>query len=284
LLLQLPPFVVRLQSDAAIVARDLPAMYGGFRVLPLDSFADFHIQVLRERGLRRWLLPQARFQFDGNPAFAPLPVQQAFAMVEWGLNWCVAAHSHQFLIIHAAVVEKGGRALLLPAPPGSGKSTLCAGLVHRGWRLLSDELALVDMDSGLVRGMARPVNLKNQSINVIRRFAPQAVMTPPVADTQKGTVALMQPPGESVRRVHEPAKPTWIVLPKYAADHAGLLQGHSKARTFLLMAEQSFNYDVHGLRGFEAMSALLDRCDCMQFTYGQLEDAVRTFDELAAAA
>ena len=63
--------------------------------------------------------------------------------------------------------------MLLPAPPGAGKSTLCAGLVHRGWRLLSDELALVDMETGLVRGMARPVNLKNKSIEVIRDFAPE---------------------------------------------------------------------------------------------------------------
>jgi predicted ATPase len=30
--------------------------------------------------------------------------------------------------------------VILPAPPGSGKSTLCAALVTRGWRLLSDEL------------------------------------------------------------------------------------------------------------------------------------------------
>jgi hypothetical protein len=42
------------------------------------------------------------------------------------------------------VLERGGRALLLPAPSGSGKSTLCAGLAFNGWRLLSDELALLD--------------------------------------------------------------------------------------------------------------------------------------------
>ena len=46
---------------------------------------------------------------------------------------------------------------------------------------------------GLVRGMARPINLKNKSIDVIRAFAPGVVMTAPVPDTTKGTVALMQP-------------------------------------------------------------------------------------------
>ena len=40
--------------------------------------------------------------------FAPLPLDQAFPMLEWGLNWCVSAHCHQYLIFHAAVVEKSG--------------------------------------------------------------------------------------------------------------------------------------------------------------------------------
>ena len=282
MLLAIPPFVARIESDVARATSDIAAMYGEFQVLPADTFADFHIQVLREPGLRRWFRPQARFHFDGQPAFAPLPANHAFTMIEWGLNWCVAAHAHQFLIIHAAVIEKGGRAALLPAPPGSGKSTLCAGLVQSGWRLLSDELALVDMDSGLVRGMARPVNLKNASIEVVHAFAPQATMTPPVPDTLKGTVALMQPPAASVQRVHEPARPAWVVLPRYAAGSAARLEPHSRARSFLLMAEQSFNYDIHGLQGFEAVGSLLDRCQSLQFTYSRLEDAVRVFDELEA--
>ena len=159
----------------------------------------------------------------------------------------------------------------LAVPPDGGPRTR-----------LSDELALVDMDSGLVRGMARPVNLKNASIEVVHAFAPQATMTPPVPDTLKGTVALMRPPAASVQRVHEPARPAWVVLPRYAAGSAARLEPHSRARSFLLMAEQSFNYDVHGLRGFEAVGSLLDRCQSLQFTYSRLEDAVRVFDELAA--
>ena len=282
LLLQLPPFIVRLRSDVACAVRDIASMYGEFDIASPDVFADFHIEVTREPGLRGWFRPQARFHFDGQPAFAPLPANQAFPMIEWGLNWCVAAHAHQFLTIHAAVIEKDGRAAVLPAPPGSGKSTLCAGLVQHGWRLLSDELALLDMQSGLVRGMARPVNLKNASIDILHRFAPEAVMTPPVPDTLKGTVSLMRPPSESVRRVREPALPAWVVLPKYVSGTASILEPESRARTFLLLAEQSFNYDVHGLRGFEAVSELMDRCKCLRFTYSDLGDAARVFDALAA--
>ena len=282
LLLDVAPFVARVRSDVDSAARDVMAMYHDFDVLPPDTFADFHIEVARETGLRRWYRPQARFYFDGQPAFAPLPSGHAFTMIEWGLNWCVAAHAHQNLIIHAAAIERGGRAVLLPAPPGSGKSTLCAGLVQRGWRLLSDELALLDMTTGVVRGMARPVNLKNASIGVVQAFAPHAVMTPPVPDTLKGTVALLRPPPDSVRRAREPALPAWVVLPRYCAGSRPELVPHNRARTFLLLAEQSFNYDIQGVRGFEALSALIDRCACLQFTYSDLDDAARVFDALPA--
>jgi HprK-related kinase A len=281
-LLDLPPFIASIRSDLAGVVRDVATMYGAFDTAPPATFVDFHIEVLRERGPRGWLRPQARFFFDGQPAFAPLPEAQGYSMVEWGLNWCVAAHAHEYLIIHAAVIEKAGRAVLLPARPGAGKSTLCAALVQSGWRLLSDELALVDIETGLVRGMARPVNLKNASIAAIRSFAPAAVLTSPVPDTLKGTVALMQPPDASVLRVREPAEPTWIVLPRYVANAPAEVVAHNRAQTLLLMADQSFNYDVHGANGFAAMSRLVGRCSCHRFTYGKMHEAVAVFDELAS--
>lgn len=280
LFLALTPYVVKIRSDIPLIARDIAAMYADFDVLPNDVFADFHVEVLREGGPRFWVRPQARFFFDGRPSFIPLPLHQAFAMLEWGLNWCVAAHSHQFLIVHAAVIEKNGFAALLPAPPGSGKSTLCAGLISRGWRLLSDELGLYDMESGLIHGMSRPVNLKNVSIEVIQRFAPESIFTPPVDDTTKGRVALMRPPKESVMRVAEPAQPRWIVLPNYVPKASPSMEPYSRAHTFMLLAQQSFNYELHGLKGFEAIGQLIDRCNCLQFTYSDLADAEPAFDTL----
>ncbi|MFT3959984.1 HprK-related kinase A [Propionivibrio sp.] len=282
LLLDLKPFVVRVRSDIESVARDIGLMYAQFDIRAVDSFADFHVAVLYDSGVFGRIRARARFFFDGRPSFIPLPANQAFAMLEWGLNWCVAAHSHQYLIIHAAVVERGGRAAVLPGPPGAGKSTLCAALVTRGWRLLSDELALLDMDTNLLYGMCRPVNLKNASIGIIQRFAPEVVMTRPVSDTSKGTIALMRPPAGSVGMVERPARPAWVVVPRYSAESSPLLEAHRKAETFMLLAQQSFNYDIHGTHGFSAVGRLIDACRCLRFTYSDLDDAVRAFDALQA--
>ena len=109
-------------------------------------------------------------------------------------------------------------------------------------------------------------------------------MTPAVPDTVKGTVALLQPPAESVRRVREPARAAWIVLPSHEPGAPPAFTPHGKERAFMTLAEQSFNYDMHGARGFEAMARLVDQCDCLRFNYGELEDAAAAFERLAAAS
>lgn len=282
MLLDLHPFKVRIKSDIPALARDIGLMYADFEAMAADNFADFHVEVAFEPGLRRWVKPMARFYFDGTPSFVPLPATQAFAMLEWGINWCIAAHSHHFLVIHAAVVEKNGKAAVLPAPPGSGKSTLCAALVLRGWRLLSDELGLYDTTTGKIYGMSRPVNLKNNSIAVIQSFEPDVVMTAAVPNTTKGTIALMRPPTGSVVLAKEPIRADWIILPKYLQGSAPELTPYGRAQTFMLLAEQSFNYDIHGKSGFDAFVRLVDGADCHCLTYSKLDDAIQIFDRLLA--
>jgi HprK-related kinase A len=205
-------------------------------------------------------------------------------MLEWGLNWCVSSHCHQYLIVHAASVEKYGAALVLPGPPGSGKSTLCAALVSRGWRLLSDELTLLELPAGNVVPLPRPVSLKNASIDAIRKFSPDATLGPSVHDTVKGSVAHMTLPTESVRRATETARPRWIALPGYEHGAAPRLAALSKARAFMHLADNAFNYDVHGRRGFELLAQVVAGCDCFEFRYGSLEAAVAVFDDAARRA
>ncbi|MEP7183354.1 MAG: HprK-related kinase A [Betaproteobacteria bacterium] len=275
------PVVTRIQSSLPTVARGIALHYAEHPTVDEDVFADFHVRVGTPRNVRRWLRPQAHFFFDGWSPFTPLPLAQGFPMLEWGLNWCVSAHCHQYLIIHAAVVERNGRALVLPAPPGSGKSTLCAGLVSRGWRLLSDELTLIDFEFGNVVPLPRPVSLKNASIDAICGFAPDAIVGPPVHDTVKGSVAHMKPPATSVRRASEPASPRWIVLPRFEKGVADRLAPLSKARAFMQLADHAFNYSMHGSRGFELLAQLVEACGCFELAYGDLDASVRLLNGLA---
>ena len=274
------PFRFRVQSRQESVRRGLAALYTGFPIEPDAGLRDFHVSVDGVRGLRRWFKPQVNFHFDGNMPFKPLAANQGFALLEWGMNWCIAGQAHHYLLLHAAVLERNGRAVILPGDPGAGKSTLTAALMLSGWRLLSDEMTMIDRDDGLVVPLARPVSLKNQSIEVIRGFDSRAVFGDTAHDTHKGTVSHLRASDESVARMAEKARPAHIVFPRWADGAAAELRARPKADAFMHAASHAFNYSLLGRLGFDLNAALIGACDCWDFKYSRLDDALRVFEDL----
>jgi HprK-related kinase A len=205
----------------------------------------------------------------------------AVPMLEWSINWCAATRANQYVMIHAAVLERDGGALILPGVTGAGKSTLCAGLAHRGWRLLSDEFALIRPGDGGLDPWPRPISLKNTSIDVIRGWAPGARMSTPVPNTNKGTIAHVRPPADSVRRAAEPAAPAWLVFPTFEKHAAATLTRLPRARAFFRLADCSFNYGALGIRGFQTLSRMIDACDAYEFRYSSLDEALSLLGELS---
>jgi len=283
LVLRTGPFSSCIRTDISLLRDGIAQMYADHPVDPAGGFADFHLDLHRSRGWRRWVgsRAQVHFEHDGRAPFRPLPLGQAYPMFEWLLNWSITNRALGYLIIHAAVLEKHGRAVILPAPPGSGKSTLCAGLLGDGWRLLSDEMTLVRLEDGLVAPVPRPVSLKNASIGVIRAAFPDGVLGPPVEGTVKGTIAYLKAPTASVARAGEPARPGHIVFPRFEAGAATVLEGLPKARAFMQVADNGFNYQALGARGFAALGALVEQCGCHVFRYSALPEALAVFDRLA---
>ncbi len=281
--LQTGAFITHIRSPIKSVAEGIGLLYADHQLVEQTDFADFHVSLERPATARKWFKPQVLFKFDGKSPFKPLPFEQAFPMLEWGLNWCVSSFANRYLIIHAAVIEKDGHAAILPAPPGSGKSTLCAALVHRGWRLLSDELALIRTSDGKIVPLPRPVSLKNQSIGIIGSYVANGVFSHSVTDTMKGTVAHLKPPVESVRRAAESALPGWIIFPKWESGGRARLDELARSRAFMRVAENAFNYSALGTLGFDTLASVIDRSLCFEFNYSDLDDAVDIFSSLQPA-
>ena len=259
-------------------------LYADYPLACDEDFIDFNVSLQCSGGLRRWWRRQVILSYDGANPFVPLPLDHAFPLLEWAMNWCVSTQAHHVLTLHAAVLERAGRAVILPAPPGSGKSTLCAGLASRNWRLLSDELALLSLTDGSVIPLGRPISLKNESLRVIREFVPDAVLNTVTHDTSKGSVSHMKVPSAQLQRLDETARPRWVVFPKYTAGAAAELRPRSKADSMMELGRNAFNYNLLGLTGFELLADVVDACECYDFSYSRLEDAVVVFDRLLAEA
>jgi len=273
------PFVCHVQSPFQNIADGVQLFYKDF-TCESEGFADFHLKLVRPANLHRVWRPQVTCSLNDESPFSPLPSDQAFAVFESLLNWSIYTTTYNYLIIHGATVERNGFAAILPAPPGSGKSTLCAALVSRGWRLLTDELTLVSPASGLISALARPISLKNNSIDVLQDYAPEEVFGPKIYNTIKGTIAHMGPPSESVARMHEAAVPGWLIFPKYQAGASTSVASLPKGQAFMRLSSGLVNYPVLGAQGFEALTQLIDRTDCFNFTYSNLDEAIAWFGAL----
>jgi HprK-related kinase A len=274
LFLRTGPFVVRLRSNLPEIAASMALLYDGHILDAAEDFADFHVSVRSAAGPRGHIKPQIVFELDGEQPFEPFPRREAPAVLEWGLNWAISTYANHYLLIHAACVEKDGRAAIMPGEPGKGKSTLCAALVHNGWRLLSDELAVIELADGALLPLCRPMSLKNRSIAAIRDFAPDAVFGPTIADTRKGTLALLPAPPDSVRRMAERATAHYILFPSFSAGVSAGSTPRSRGTSLIALAENAFNYQVHGRRGFDRLADIAAACRCADFVYSDLGEAV----------
>lgn len=278
LYLNMQPFVVHVQSPVPVLAQGLHRMYAQHQCWVEDGdFADFRVRVNPKR---QWFKPLCEFQLDGLKPFTPLAIGEAYALFEWGVNWCISGYAHRWVVIHAAVLARDGRAVILPAPPGSGKSTLCAALMAHGWRLLSDELALLDPATGQLTPCPRPISLKNASIGIMQQRLPHVPMGPVAHDTLKGTVAHLQASGASIHGADQLAVPAWIVYPKYRAGADVQIQVRGKPEALVELQRNAFNRHVHGHAGFHALADLVSRCEVYNFEYSRIDEALRCFDEL----
>jgi len=281
LALRFGPFAAHVETPFGAVIDGLHLLYPDDSFIDIGEFCDFHVELAPGKYARRWIRPQAHFRLDGESPFKPLPADQALPMFEWGLNYAIAAQAHQYLVVHAAAIERGGRVAIMPGAPGAGKSTLTAALVQRGWRLLSDELALIRPSDAHVVPLARPINLKNNSIALMRAYTPDAIFSAETHDTAKGTVALMRAPAESIARSREAAPIGWIIFPRWEQDAAARLAPWSKAAGLMEIAHNAMNYSLHGAAGFELLADIFATSGCYRFTYSRLDDAITVFSELA---
>jgi HprK-related kinase A len=271
---------VRVRGKQRAFAAAIRQVYGEFPDEASEGFFEVSASVERAAGLRRWLRPQVRFVANGESPFEPFPADTHLPLWEWGLNWCLANDSNQYLLLHAGVVERDGRAVVLPAQPGSGKSTLAAALECSGYRLLSDEFGVVDLERGVLLPLVRPVALKNESIDVIRAFAPDAVIGPSFARTRKGTVAHLAPTRASVAQRHAAATPALILFPKYAAGEAVSIEEVPPARAFAKLAGNAFNYELLGPAAFDAVERLVRATRSYRLRYSDLAAGVAALSQL----
>ena len=267
------PFVFSVKTNILSLKQYIQTHYcTSLRPFSTQTFIDYYVEVKHGPWYRRAFSPQAHFLFNSKTPFKPLPLNQAHAMLEWGMNWVISSNAHQYLALHAASLEKGGKAIIIAAPPGSGKSTLCAYLASQGWNLLTDEITLVDLEECQLTGPQRPINLKNNSIGLMRNYFSDDAFSATAEDTHKGTVCLVNTRQDKASH-NNPVQGHLILFVRYTPEEECYLEEVSKPKALVELIRNAFNLGLLNIKGFEAAKRLIRQSRTVYLEYNDLPSA-----------
>jgi HprK-related kinase A len=275
--LRVGPVSFRIGSAWARPVDQLRRLYAGYPAA--DAPCDFTVRLEPEKPWRRLVRPSVAIRGDYTlPDAAPLAYDHALLAAEMGMNLQMALGQRRFLLLHAASVEREGKAVLLTGHSGAGKSTLAALLGERGWRFMGDEFALLDPESGRLHAFPRPVSLKNEALALFAGVE-AARLGPEMAGTPKGIIRHMRPPAEAIARMDESAAPALILFPRFGAALEAETRPVGPAEVFVRLTQASTNYVALGERGFDALARLVSAVPALAVDYSGSDEGVRLVEQ-----
>ncbi len=188
--------------------------------------------------------------------------------------WSTAVNAHDFMLyLHAGVVGKGEKCVLLPAAAGSGKSSLAAALTHSGFDYYSDEVALVERGTYQVPPVPLAVCVKSTGWDMMSRYYPE-ISAVPVHGRNDGKVVRYVPPlAATVRRT--PGLVSHIFFPRYTKGKRTRLQPLSRSTALARLMEQCLALRQRLDRdNVQELIRWIGGIECYSLTFSSLDEAV----------
>ena len=197
----------------------------------------------------------------------------------WEISTRMPERTEDFLLIHAgSVVSPRGEGVLLPAPAGSGKTTLVTGLIRAGFKFLSDEVGVIDRAGATLHPYPRALNFKDGAEEILPDLRPSHVVAPfgpgnryvRAEDIRAGVMA-------------NPCEVRFVVFPRYEKGAATQITPLSPAATVKELWANAMNLRPFGGRALPILAAVAGRARGYRLLSGDLPDAVRAISEITQA-
>ena len=216
-------------------------------------------------------------EIDGAP-FACGVAERALTSLAFHVNQSALRSVRDALVLHAGAVSRNGRVIAFPAAGGSGKSTLVAGLLSRGFDYLSDEGAVIGPDLA-VTPYPRAIGLGDGSLAALPEAA-DAVSAGRAARVDKWHVppAALRPDA-----VASGGRLVLVVEPRYRAGAVTTLTRLSPVEAF----ESGFGQVVARTPlpavAVATLARMAGELPWLRLEYSDLDDAAATLRRLCEA-
>ena len=215
---------------------------------------------------------------DGWAAVAGNEVQAVHETL-WGvtdalryqmLELCEERLEH-FVTLHGAAVAHGSSLVLLAGESGAGKTTLTLALLRGGWTYLSDDLAPISIETGLVHPFPKPLGVKDAAIwdALPETFREAAGLPPP------GGSFLV--PADLWEICDRPLEARALVFPRFRPGGDLEVERLSPARAAAVASAYLRRLDPSTLGVLKRLCA---SADSVRLSYGSSDDAIEALGSL----
>jgi hypothetical protein len=177
--------------------------------------------------------------------------------------------------VHAAMLRRHGGALLLPAPPQSGKTCLSAALAKAGFAYCTDEITLLERDTLAARGVPVALTVKNSAWPLLQSLYPELEFLPEHRRVDGKLIKYLPSPtaGDALDIV---SRVRWIVFPRYTSGGRIKLAPLSRVEALRLLMEECLavrlEFTATNLRRLVDWIAAVD---CYTLTFDNLASATQ---------
>ncbi len=196
---------------------------------------------------------------DGRaPVVAPDLIAAVRALNHELMHALMRRHQ-QLFFVHAGVVARGGRAIVLPGLSRAGKSTLVLALLHRGAQLLSDELLVYDPSARALLPFPRAVKVRDECVGYFAAYAPHFV------GDGEGRFLPFTALDAAVIAPHATAG--IIVAPRWQPDGDNQPRAITSGQGLLHLAQSALNFGSQRERSVDHLAALAGDSACFEMAW-----------------
>jgi hypothetical protein len=149
---------------------------------------------------------------DGMPVLRVGDLAAVAPALKAHLIQAILARPDYRLAVHAAAVAKGDRVLLLPGDTGSGKTTLAAALIARGFSFLGDDTVVLECGDLRVRPIPFALAVKAGSWDLLARYHSRLPELPVDCRPDGKVVRYLRPANVAAG----PLPAAWMVFPAWS--------------------------------------------------------------------
>ena len=177
-------------------------------------------------------------------------------------------------VIHASAVTNGKKTIAFTASPGSGKSTIAALLLQRGYSLVSDDFVPIERTTGNAFHVPIAMSVKEDATTILSMFYPSLLEQ---AETHR-SLTNKKVKYLYFRETVTPSPVKEIIFIKYDPDVDFEMEKLPRIEALKLLLDEAWTYPsaVNAGSFLDWFTGLV----CYRLTYSNNEKAIKVIDQL----